>query len=333
MIIVWRITERCNLACGFCAYDRRLPFPRREVDASLIEPFLPVLAEYQRITGDQVLLSWIGGEPLLWAPFFELSGRIRSGFGVSVSTTTNGTTLHRPHVRTAILDNLAELTVSVDGHAEFHDDVRQWQGGWRRLRSAVTALATERRERGATLKLRANVVLMHENLSQFESLCDELASWGFDEITFNQLGGRDRPDFFARHRLTTEDAYALRALLPALQGKLAAQGVRLCANAAYLDRIVASTNNQALPVNDCGPGQTFLFIDENGYIAPCSFTTAELGVPIASIRSPAQLQAMPAQFRALQRARSHTAACRDCPSTQVFSKFRITPYEPARPAP
>ncbi len=37
MIVLWRITERCDLACGFCAYDRRLPGPRHKVDRSVVE--------------------------------------------------------------------------------------------------------------------------------------------------------------------------------------------------------------------------------------------------------------------------------------------------------
>ena len=32
LVVVWRVTTRCNLACGFCAYDRALPFARRETD-------------------------------------------------------------------------------------------------------------------------------------------------------------------------------------------------------------------------------------------------------------------------------------------------------------
>ena len=48
MIVVWRITQRCNLSCPFCAYDRDSSWPRREADASVIRLFGGVLAEYQR---------------------------------------------------------------------------------------------------------------------------------------------------------------------------------------------------------------------------------------------------------------------------------------------
>lgn len=321
MIVVWRVTERCNLSCGFCAYDKRLPVQRRAVDVALIEQFAAVLAEYQRTTGDQVLLSWIGGEPLLWKPFFRLSQWASADLGLRVSTTTNGTTLHRPEVRARILDNLSELTVSVDGLADFHDAVRRWPGGWERLRASVSALARERDGCRPDFKLRANVVLMHENLGQFGDLCDALADWGIDEITFNQLGGRDRPDYFAAHRLTGDDLQRLNENVPPLKARLAERGVRLCASAAYLERISASVLGKPLSIRDCGPGQTFLFIDEAGMVSPCSFTTRDFGIHIGALRDAGQVQALPRVFSAMQQDRGRLAACNDCPSTQVFAKF------------
>ena len=39
MIIVWRVTQHCNLACPFCAYDRRLPGPRTSIDADRVLRF------------------------------------------------------------------------------------------------------------------------------------------------------------------------------------------------------------------------------------------------------------------------------------------------------
>lgn len=32
MIIVWRVLNDCNLACPFCAYDRRLAIRRARAD-------------------------------------------------------------------------------------------------------------------------------------------------------------------------------------------------------------------------------------------------------------------------------------------------------------
>lgn len=320
MIVVWRVTERCNLSCAFCAYDRRLPGTRHEVEPQIVRRFAEVLGAYQAVSGDPVLLSWIGGEPLLWRPVFDVSAYLHKTFGIRLSATTNGTTLHLPEVQRGILAYFNELTVSVDGFADFHEAMRRWPGGWQRLRAAVRQLADARDAADGSLKLRANIVVMHDNLPAFTELCEELADWGFNEITFNQLGGRDRPEFFPAHRLRAEDARALSALIPSLQGKLALRGIRLCANEQYLQRIEASSENRSLPVADCGPGQRFVFIDERNRIAPCHFTSEEFGIPLTEMKTAQDLLNLPTRFSAARRC-TPQSACSDCPSTQVFAKF------------
>ena len=320
MIVLWRITTRCNLACPFCAYDRSLRFPRVDVPMAEVERFGALLGQWRAATGERVLLSWLGGEPLLWPGLLPLSRRLRERHGLTVSATSNGTRLADPAVRAQVLEGLDELTLSIDGDAAWHDALRGWRGGTRRLEAATRALAQARAAAGAGPRLRANVVLMRDNLPQFADLCERLADWGMDEITFNQLGGRDRPEFFPRHALRPADAMALRAMLPGLRASLAARGVRLCADARYLDRIAASARGVRLPVADCSRGETLLFIDEAGRVAPCSFTLDEYAVPLSQLDTPQSLDALPHRFRA-ERDRATAPACGDCPSTRVFAKF------------
>ncbi len=318
MIVVWRITQRCNLSCPFCEWDRRLPGERTEVAADQALRFATLLADYQRETAEPVLLSWLGGEPTLWPPLHALAPRIKD-LGLSQSTTTNGTTLASPRLRALLLRNFSELTVSVDGFAGFHDPMRGWSGGFDRLREGIGALAAERASRAA-LKLRVNVVLMRRNLGDFAALCDTLAGWGVDEITFNALGGRDRPEFFPDNALRPRDTEALARLVPPLRERLAAAGVRLCGGNDYVMRIDASARRQQLAGDECAPGRQFLFIDERGRVAPCDFTVAGYGVQVDTLRGVECLRALPARF-AESRYRARMAACDDCRSTQVFSKF------------
>lgn len=320
MIVLWRVTEQCNLACGFCAYDRRLRMPRTSADPVRARRFGRLLADYQRLTGSSVLLSWLGGEPMLWPPLFAVSRTLHETCGLKLSVTTNGTTLQQPRVRDDVLSCFSELTLSVDGLSDFHDAVRGWPGGWDRLRASVEALARARSERGARLKLRTNVVLMHDNVEHFPELCRMLCDWGMDEITFNQLGGRDRPAFYPDHRLHPEDVAQLRALLPSLRAELAQRGVRLCGSERYLDRIDASAADRTLAVGMCAPGQDFLFIDEHHRVAPCSFTACTHGVPMDEIESATDLLALPDRY-AQRLCRHVEAACADCHSTRVFEKF------------
>ncbi|MCC2657188.1 MAG: hypothetical protein K0Q76_2296 [Panacagrimonas sp.] len=318
MIVLWRITERCDLACGFCAYDRRLRRTRHDADVGSIRRFAAVLGALQRRTGERVLLSWLGGEPLRWTPLFALCEELRRDHALSLSLTTNGSTLDRATVRAAILANLSELTVSVDGFAEFHDRTRGRAGLWQRIRDGVVALARDRDPSG--LRLRANVVLMRDNLEDFPALCAELADWGIDEITFNALGGRDRPEFHPAHRLRTDDTRRLAEGVAPLRDRLALRGVRLCGGQSYLSRIHAAAEGRALSVGDCAPAERFLFVDEQGRLAPCSFTCGDYGVHVDEVQTLEDLFALPGRFRAA-RTRAPAPTCGDCPSNHVFAKF------------
>lgn len=317
MIVLWRTTTRCNYACAFCAYDRRLDIVRHEVGVAEALRFGRLLAEWSRARTTPVLLSWLGGEPLLWRSVWDLSAAL-AGEGLAISATTNGSTLHRAEARASILAHFVELTVSIDGPALVHDRLRGRAGAWDKVREGLCALGAERGT--APLKLRANIVLMRETIAHFAGLCATLADWGVQEITFNQLGGRDRPDFFPAQRLRPADVAHLASLVPQLRQRLAARGVTLCGDARYLDRLRASASAESLAVDDCNPGRDFLFIDEHGVVAPCGFSGAAYGIPLAALRTVADLDALPARFAAARAAR-RLATCGDCPSTQTFAKF------------
>lgn len=321
MIVVWRINERCNLACPFCAYDKTVDRARRSTDAKEVERFAGLLAEYGRIQSESVLISWIGGEPLLWAPLFDLGQRLRRHREIRLSATTNGTTLHRSSVQQGILDGFDELTVSIDGPQHIHDSLRRAPGNWNRIARGVAELARRRQAGTTTLKtLRANVVLMRNNLPYFADCCRQLAELGIDEITFNALGGRDRPEYFLAHRLRPNDIAQLESLLPPLRAELAHQGARLCGGATYLNRLRDGSNDRPVLASDCRPGSNFLFIDEAGRVAPCHFTADELGIPSASILSVEAIAALTKVFERQSRTR-RPVACGECPSTHVFAKF------------
>jgi MoaA/NifB/PqqE/SkfB family radical SAM enzyme len=320
MIVVWRITERCNLSCPFCAYDRTLQRSRRTIEIESAKRFGRTLAEYQTQTGDSVLVSWLGGEPFLFAHLQDLTSFFKTELGLRISATTNGTMLNNQASQDHILNCYDELTVSVDGVGSVHDALRGWSGGFASLRHSVCQLAVAKRLRNAGPVLRANVLLIRQTVRDFGRLCSELANWGINEITFNQLGGRDRPEFFPEHRLLPEDAQWLGEEIPALQKRLRKLGVRLKGSAAYLRRIEASSRSELFPIANCHPGEQFIFVDERGFAAPCHFTAGDYGVPIDELNSVEALRDLPQIF---SRARHEhlSAHCNDCHSTRVFEKF------------
>jgi MoaA/NifB/PqqE/SkfB family radical SAM enzyme len=320
MIVVWRITQRCNLSCPFCSYDRTVPGERRNADLGAVLRFGKCLSAFQHERGEPVMVSWIGGEPFLWPELREVTATFVSDLRLRVSTTTNGTNLSSESVRRHIREHYSELTVSVDRLGGAHDALRGWKGGFESLRRHVTELAEAKRTTGKGPLLRVNTVLMRDNVGEFPALCDEVAGWGIDEISFNQLGGRDRPEFFPAHRLTVDDVASIAGSLGALRIRLAARGVRILGGPNYLRRFDASSSGIPLPVNDCSPGTRLLFIDERGLLSPCSYSVHDVGIPIESITSGSVLESLPGRFSSMLRL-SQPAACRDCHGTQVWAKF------------
>ena len=323
LIVVCRTTTACNLSCGFCAYDRRLPFARTTVGTAHIERLIGLMVDWHTRqsggAGAQArppLLSWLGGEPLLWRDWERCSALARSR-GLAVSATTNATTLASPAARARVLEHLDELTVSVDAVGAQHDALRGWPGGYRRALAALRALADERATSAPALRLRANIVLMRSTVDGFAALVGELAATGIDEISFNLLGGRDRPEFHRRESVAPSALDRLLRQLPSLRAQLSLGGTMLTGNDDYVARLGAASRQRRWPVADCTPGTRFLSVDERARVAPCAFTVDEYGIALDDI---AHLDELPTRYVATRRARC-ASACGDCPSTQVFGKF------------
>ena len=318
-VVLWRVMDHCNLSCPFCAYDRRLAIPRSQVDRAEMSRMISLLSSWQDEAGRPVVLSWLGGEPTIWPAFSGLADEAARA-GLRQSLTTNATTLGSAMLRERLVSDFAEVTFSVDAIGKTHEDLRGWRGGFAKLAQWVPRLAEDTRAAQSPLKLRANVVLMRQTLGDFGALCHRLADWGITTITFNQLGGRDRPEYYPAHRLRPEDVARLRADLPGLRMALAARGVTVLGAEPYVQRIVESARGQKLPISSCQVARDFLFIDEACRIAPCAFVGDHFEVRTQNIRSVSDLQALTSGLCAAQAA--HPAdACADCMSTQQFSKF------------
>jgi MoaA/NifB/PqqE/SkfB family radical SAM enzyme len=314
LVVVWRATERCDTACGFCAYDVRVRRSRRALAADDALRFGGVLAAWAAARGREVLLSWLGGEPFLWPALAPVSEALAAR-GLALSLTTNGRALADPAWRAWVARTLAEITVSLDGPPELHDRLRGRPGLGQGVLDAIAAL------RGARTPLvRVNTVLMRGNVGAFAELVERVAEAGAHELTFNALGGNDRPEFFAGERLRADDVALLEDALPGLRAAARARGLVLRGGDAYVARLGASAAGVPLAVSDCAPGDDFWFVEVDGTLAPCSFTTAAYGVPIAGLQTIADLDALPARLAAARAAR-RSPWCDDCPSTRVHAKF------------
>jgi MoaA/NifB/PqqE/SkfB family radical SAM enzyme len=303
------------LSCGFCAYDRRLPFVRHDASEDAARRLGESLLQTQARSGRRVHLSFLGGEPFGWEPLPRVA-RDLAERGLSLGITTSGVSLGSAAARDLLLECFDEVTLSVDGVGPRHDTLRGWPGGFERLASVVRELVREKARRGRGPLLRVNTVLMQSNVRHFPELCRTLADWGVQELTFNRLGGRDRPEFFAEQRLLPAQIAQLGEDLPALRRELFARGLTLLGGDGYVARLLSLERGERVAVSNCEPGERFLFVDEHGKVAPCSFTLDRYGEAVGE----SVVAALPRRFLVRQRSQ-RAEACNDCSSTQVFEKF------------
>ncbi len=278
-----------------------------------------ILCEVQRLGEHSILVSWLGGEPLAWGELADLSRRFHQEFGLRLGVTTNGLPLALPSVRASLLNDYEQITISIDGLADFHDEVRGQAGLFGRLREHVAQLRSE--DPQGRLWRRVNIVLMRGNIHAFASFAQEMADWGFHELTFNQLGGNERPEFYSKHHLLPDQVQQFVAELPELKKRMAQQGLQISGSGRYLNRLLATSAGQRIAIDDCQPGTEFLFIDALGRISPCSFSSDTYGVPLSEVRSVKHFLRLSDRFREI-RQRHRLAVCEDCHATHVFDKFK-----------
>lgn len=317
LVVVVRVATDCSLGCQHCGFSRDLSFFRREIDTSTLINLGASLQSIQEGSNQRVLVSWLGGEPFQWTALREMTMRFKNEFGLALSVTSNGLPLASDSVRSFALGHFNEITISIDGLEPHHDLMRSCPGMFQRLKRIVDQI---HRERSSTrTRLRVNTVLTEFNASSFPEFCRKMAHWGFDELTFNPLGGNDRPDFFAKHRLTLAQVNELSTNLDRIREECLDMGLVIRGGAGYLNRLVATVRGERIPVDDCKPGKSFLFVDERGRVSPCSFTCGTLGIPVDQWIAEGTGKLAEDFLRRKRLIRP--VACEDCLATNVFDKF------------
>lgn len=315
-VVVIEVSTVCNLSCPFCAHDSRLKIPRYTLEHESLQAFINVVGEYSATKKEPVLISWLGGEPFINKSVLPLTEKLKNNYPLYFSATTNGTKLSEQTIREHIKHYYSELTVSVDGFSAFHDKMRGRTGLFDEIKKNIRLLVDEAPE----LKIRINTVLMRNNFDLFHELCVEVADWGVKEITFNQLGGRDRPEFHPENRLSAEQVKDLPKIVSAIQAKISHTEAKLIFSEGYFRRISASATGEKLPILDCGPGSYYMFVNAHGKISPCSFTIDEYGMDISSIQTVAAFEELPSVFHQ-KKTLKQAYHCHDCPNTNVHGKF------------
>lgn len=53
-VIVWRITQTCNMTCKFCSYSKEVKRQRNDADLEEVERVSDILSKYKQKTGEEL---------------------------------------------------------------------------------------------------------------------------------------------------------------------------------------------------------------------------------------------------------------------------------------
>ena len=136
-VVVWNVTQRCNLHCIHCYAESR----DREYPGELTtEEGFALLADLAGFGVPVVLFS--GGEPLMRPDLFRLMRRARE-LGMRAVLSTNGTQIGRDEARQLREIGVSYVGVSLDGLPRTHDLVRGARGAFDEALAGIHACQAE----------------------------------------------------------------------------------------------------------------------------------------------------------------------------------------------
>lgn len=139
----------CNLRCKYCYYLEKANLYKdtatRIMSDDILELFMKSYINAQ--TGDQVLFTWHGGEPMLrplsfYRKVIALQKQYADGRQICNSIQTNGTLLTDEWCEFLRANNFL-VGISIDGPQEFHDEYRRTATGkpsWHKVMQGINLL-------------------------------------------------------------------------------------------------------------------------------------------------------------------------------------------------
>ncbi|NIN51909.1 MAG: radical SAM protein [Nitrososphaeria archaeon] len=159
-VVVWNVTNICNLRCIHCYANSLASKPRGELTT---EEGLKLIDNLASIGVPLLILS--GGEPLLREDIFELC-RHAVKSGIKTVFSTNGIDINESVVEALKRAGASYVGVSVDGLKKTHERIRGVQGCFDRAMEALELLKESR------LKTGIRFTVNRRNIGELESIFD-----------------------------------------------------------------------------------------------------------------------------------------------------------------
>lgn len=231
-LVLFSITNACNLACSFCYRDER-----RDSEWT-VETAFDLLSELA--SRGTLEVAFGGGEPFVFKGFATLVERLREETPIVVHATSNGAAITRETAR-RLRGRFGELRLSI------YDDAP-----WRERFAMLT-------DEGHSVGL--HYLVTPARLKGLRSFVEELAAIGARKLFLLSYNGSDR----ALH-LSREESDELAHTINSLRDLTIEVGVSACWG-SRLEAVPKLSPDRV----DCGAGSHFVSIGPDATVSPCSF--------------------------------------------------------------
>jgi len=161
----------CNCRCVMCDIWKDNKNLKQLTEKDIQE----LLMSLKKLGTQQVLMS--GGEALLNPNFFRFC-EILNKEGIKISLLSTGLTIKKN--TQAILSNVNDIIVSLDGNEEIHDRIRNIQGAFQKLKEGVQSLKTA----DPSFRITARTVIHRLNFRYWPAIIDSAKEIGLDQVSF-----------------------------------------------------------------------------------------------------------------------------------------------------
>jgi radical SAM protein with 4Fe4S-binding SPASM domain len=259
--VVWEITLACDLKCGHCGSRAGA---KRSGELST-EECLRIVGELAALGTREI--SLIGGEAYLRRDFAEIIAAITEA-GIECTLQSGGRNLTEARLRAAKDAGLTALGISIDGLADWHDELRGVPG------SFDAAIGALHRARELGLATGVNTTISKRSLEQLDGLLDALIPTGISAWVM----GMTVPMGRASERWTMLiEPYRMREAMPkfaALRRRAVRHGIelQLANNVGYFgpyERELRGDGSGDIYFQGCAAGVNSMGIEADGTIKGC----------------------------------------------------------------
>ncbi len=182
---VWEITLKCDLACGHCGSRAGRP---RTVELTTAE-CVDVVKQLAQMGCREVTI--IGGEAYLRHDWTTIIKAIRE-HGMDASMTTGGKNLTEQRVKDAVAAGLQQVSVSIDGLEDVHDQIRGVDGSYQAAMKAIAVMRDHGIKVGVNTQINA---LSRKQLPQIMERIIEAGALGWQlQLTVAMGNAVENPD-------------------------------------------------------------------------------------------------------------------------------------------